>query len=85
VGSGACLAGGRELGGLDYHGSAIAENFGRAYHRPCVVSNTHDGICTKLSCVCDHQLKRFFPCSFTKIRKYSDSPTKERPKSAQYT
>jgi hypothetical protein len=77
------LADVRELGGLDDHGSAIAENFGRAYHRPCIVSNTHDCICTEPSCVCDHQLKRLFPCGFTKLRKYSDSPAKERPKSAQ--
>jgi hypothetical protein len=73
------------LGRLDHHGSAIAENFGGAYHRPGVVSNTYHCIRTELSCVCDHQLKRFFSCSFTKIRKYSDSPTKEGPKSAQYT
>jgi hypothetical protein len=75
----------RESGGIDYHGGAIAENFGRAYHRASIVSNTHDRICTEPSCVCDHQLKRLFPCSFTKLRKYSDSPTKERPKSAQDT
>jgi hypothetical protein len=74
----------RELRGLDYHGSAIAENFGRAYHRARIVSNTHDCIRTEFSCVCDHQLKRLFSCSFTKFRKYSDSPAKERPKSTQY-
>jgi len=83
--SGACLAGGRESGGLDYHGSAIAENFGRAYHRPCIVSNAHDCICAELSRVCDHQLKRFIPCGFTKIGEYSGSPTKERPEAAHYT
>jgi len=83
MGSG--LIAGRELGWLDYHGSAIAENFGRAYHRPGIVSNSHDRICTEPSCVRDHQLKRLFPCSFAKFRKYSDAPAKERPKSAQYT
>jgi hypothetical protein len=83
--SGACLAGGRESGGLDDHGGAIAENFGRAYHRPGIVSNAHDCICAELSRVCDHQLKRFIPCGFTKIRKYSGSPTKERPETTHYT
>ena len=73
----------RELGGLDDHGSAIAENLGRAYHRSRVVSNADDRICTKLSCVRDHQLKGFFPGGFTKVGEYSDPPSKERAQSAQ--
>jgi len=56
-----------ESEGLYNNGGPITKNLGGTNHRPCVVTDTDNGICTQFPRVRNHQLKGFLACGFTKI------------------
>ena len=64
---------------LDNDGGAITENLRGAHHRAGIVSNAHDGVCTHLSRMREHQLKRLFACGFTKFGENPSPATEESP------
>jgi hypothetical protein len=47
---------------------SITENLGGANHRPGVVTDADNGVCTQFARVRNHQLKGFLACGFTYSR-----------------